>query len=72
MPIYKKCVKFLNKTVNSSGCASAIELPDNQTFGNGHSNNITEEMARYHLNDIFQPIISRICEERGRIKKQGR
>ena len=33
---------------------------------------MTEEIARYCLKDLFQPLIGRLCEEKGRSKYQGR
>ena len=32
---------------------------------------MSEEMARDHLKDIFQPLISQICEEKGRSNEKG-
>ena len=48
--------------VDSSGCYSAI----------GSSNQMTEEMARDRLKDLFEPLISPLCEEKGRSKEQVR
>ena len=50
----KNCDKFLKKPVDSSGCADAIKLLEN----NRPSNQMTEEMARDCLKDLFQPLIS--------------
>ena len=33
---------------------------------------MTEDMVRYFLKDLFQPLISRLCEEKGRGKYQVR
>ena len=59
----KNCGEFPNKPVNSSGCAAAIELSDN----NSSSDQITEQMARDRLKDIFQTPTSKLCEEKGGI-----
>ena len=64
----KNCGGFPEKPVDSSGCAAAIELSKN----NGSSNEVTEEMARDRLKDLFQPLISQLCEEKWRIKEQRR
>ena len=64
----KNCGDFPKKPDDSSGCDTAIYLSEN----NGSSNQITEDMERYCLKDIFQPLISQICEEKGRSKEQGR
>ena len=66
--IFKNCGELPNKPVDSSGCASAIELSEN----NGSSNQMTEDMARDCLNNLFQPLISQLCEEKGKSKDQGR
>ena len=66
--ILKNYGEFPKKPFNSSRCASTIELSEN----NGSSNQITEDMARDCLEDLFQPLISRICEEKWRSKDQGR
>ena len=57
----KNCGEFPKKPVDSSGCAAAIEILDNQQFDNSSSNQMTEDMERYHLKDLFQPLLSRIC-----------
>ena len=62
------CGRHLKKTVNSSSCAAAIELSEN----NGSSNQITEELVRDFLKNLFKPLTSRICEEKGRTKDQER
>ena len=69
--IYIKCGKFPNIDLNLSVCAAAIELLDNQPFGNSSSNQITEEMERDHIKDQFQPLNSNIFEK-GRSKEQER
>ena len=59
---YQKCGKLPKKTIDPSVCVSTIELTDNQPFDDGYSNQMTKEMERYHLKDIFQPMWSRLCE----------
>ena len=56
----------MNMNFDPSGCDAAIELSENDVS----SNHIIEDMARYRLKDIFQPRISRLCEENGRSKEQ--
>ena len=46
----------MKKPVNSSGCAAAIELSEN----NGSSNQMTEDMEIYCLTDLFKPLISQL------------
>ena len=41
-----------NKPVDLYGCAAVI----------GSSNKMTEEMARDSLKDIYEPLISQLCE----------
>ena len=62
-PYLKKCGKFLKKPINFSVCAVAIELTDNQPFGDGSSNQMIEYMEIDHLKDTFQPLFSRLCED---------
>ena len=60
------CV-FPKKPISSSGCAAAIKFPEiNDSY-----NQITEDMERYLLKDIFQPLISQLCIKKWRIKEQG-
>ena len=60
--ILKNFSLFLKKPVDSSGCAAAI----------GSSNHITEEMAIDCLKYLSELLISRLCEEKERIKEQGK
>ena len=59
---YKNCGEFPKKPVDSSGCAAIINS----------SNNMTEDMAIYHLKDIFQPLQSWLYEEKVSSKEQGK
>ena len=58
----KNCGGFPKKPVDSSGCASVI----------GSSNQNTEDMERDCLKDLFELLISQLCEEKGSSKEQGR
>ena len=64
--------KRILKPVKFSVFDSFIDLKYNELFFDGTSNNISKDMAIYCLKALFRPLISQLCEEKGRIESQGR
>ena len=67
----RKCIKTV---VNFEKTCQFIQLCCRNKLleNNGSYNQMTEEMARDHLKNIFQPLISRIFERKSRSKEQVR
>ena len=68
--VYKNCGKFSIKNLYYFFCPAAIYLTENQLFGDSSSYRMVKDMARYCLNDIFQPLLIKFYEYKCRSNVQ--